>query len=100
MVKFTSFPTDGEDDINISSSGGGLMGMHYTLWGRGVCIHLYEDECALNREQLTALGVALEESTKICLSRLKKKEVIQNGEGIIRPDTWVDKEEISRSNIS
>jgi hypothetical protein len=47
---------EGKDCINIF-----FQRDHYTFWGKGICIHLYEDGCLISDKKLEAIGKILEE---------------------------------------
>ncbi len=59
-MKFVDKAEDGKDAIFVASQDN--YGFHYTLWGKGIHIHIYEDECELTQEQLKAMAEALEKT--------------------------------------
>ena len=60
MAKIVREVSDGKAEINAAYQFSPLGG-HWTLWGRGKCLHIYEDNCSLSEEQILHMAKSLED---------------------------------------
>ncbi len=60
MAKIVYHPSAGKDELHVFSQVGGSIGPHFTIWGKGICLHIYEDGLPVSVHEILLMAKALE----------------------------------------
>lgn len=54
----------GEKGLVVFKQDAGVMGSHHTIWGCGVCLHVYDEQGTLHTNDVLVMALALEDTLR------------------------------------